>query len=107
MVHYETSRGDDPPSNPNPPIKTQSSQNSNPCLVSQNGSIITLEFTANCGCVTISLEDNCNNIVYEANIIGSVDSSLMIDTTGWESGSYTLAVTNDSGTIFTISVDIP
>nr|WP_246392514.1 DUF3244 domain-containing protein [Microbacter margulisiae] len=106
MIYPESSRGDDP-TNPNPPIKTQSTQIYTPCLVSQDGSVITVEFTANCGYVTISLVDSFNNIVYETSMIGSVDSSMAINTAGWTSGTYILVVTNDSGAIFTINVDIP
>ncbi|MDP4202026.1 MAG: DUF3244 domain-containing protein [Bacteroidota bacterium] len=103
-INCDTLSGDNPPSNPFPPIKTRSFS---PCSVSQEGSIVTLCFRADCGNVTTSIESEYGDLVYETNTTVTFGSSINIDTTGWDSGNYTLTVTNSVGVIYTTNIDIP
>jgi len=88
------------PVNPVPPVK-------GPVSVTQDINELIVAFTQNIGTVTVSVEDASGNIMYETTITATAGSSLTIDTTGWDSGSYVLTVTDSSGTLYEIVVFVP
>lgn len=90
-------------SNPNPPIKSKSIS---VCSVTQAGNCIDLYFNLDAGDVTVSVENETGDIVYETNTTATSGSSLSIDTSTWESGSYTLTVTSATGIIYTTDIGI-
>jgi hypothetical protein len=55
----------------------------------------------------VSVEGENYNIAYETNVTVISGSSISIDTTGWEGGSYTLTVPNSVGVIYITNIDIP
>ncbi len=96
-------KGNTPISNPNSPIKSKSIS---VCSVVQAGNYIDLYFNLNAGDVTVAVENETGDIVYETNTTATSGSSLFIDTSAWENGSYTLTVTSTAGIIYTTDIDI-
>ena len=92
------------PVNPVPPVKAPAHR---PVSVTQDINELIVAFTQNIGTVTVSVEDASGNIMYETTITATAGSSLTIDTTGWDSGSYVLTVTDSSGTLYEIVVFVP
>jgi len=86
-----------------PPHKTRSISS---CTISQNGYIVTLAFLANNGAVNITIDNEADDTVYDTTATAVAGTSLTIDTTGWESGTYTITVTSSAGVIYTTIVDI-
>ena len=78
-----------------------------PVSVSQDINELIVDFAQNIGTVTVSVEDESGNIMYETTVFATAGSSLTIDTTGWDSGNYVLTVTDSSGTLYSIVVFVP
>ena len=49
--------------------------------------------------VYITVEDQSGNVVYTTEVASSTGTNLYIDTTGWESGTYTVTETNSKGSV--------
>lgn len=94
----------DTPENPNPPMKSKSIS---AFSVMQNPNSVTLYFNLTQNIVSISIEDEIGCLVYCTDANATSGSSISIDTTGWDSGSYALTVTNSVGVIYTTNIDIP
>jgi hypothetical protein len=106
MLTCTALRGNYSPINSFPPIKVRACSIVSPCFVSQNGTLINIDFTTNLGSITVSIKDESGDLVYETNTTATSGSSFTIDTTGWGSGNYTLTVTNSSDVIYTTVIDI-
>jgi len=77
-----------------------------PVSVTQEINCLTVSFTQNVGAVTVTIENEANDTVYNTTASAIAGTSLTIDTTGWESGTYILTVTSSAGVIYTTVVDI-
>lgn len=89
----------------NPPIKTSSFSFAS-CSAVFDGNVINLAFIKNNGMATVTVEDENGEVVYEMTVNATSGTSLSIDTTGWENGSYMLVVTNSSGEIYETMIAI-
>jgi hypothetical protein len=92
------------PSGGVPPIKAPAHR---PVSVTQDINELIVAFAQNIGTVTVSVEDESGNIMYETTAFATAGSSLTINTSGWDSGSYVLTVTDSSGTLYEIVVFVP
>jgi len=78
----------------------------NPVSVTQEINCLIVSFTQNVGAVTVAVENEADDTVYDTTATAVAGTSLTIDTTGWESGTYTITVTSSAGVIYTTIVDI-
>jgi hypothetical protein len=94
----------DSPANPNPPMKSKSFA---AFYVTQTTTSIILYFNLTQNIVSVSVEDEAGCLVYDTDTNATFGSSICIDTAGWDSGNYTITVTNSVGGIYTTEIDIP
>ncbi len=92
------------PENPNPPLKSKSIS---ACSVMQSFDSVALYFNLDLSVVTVSVEDETGNLIFDAEVTATSGSSLLVDTASWYAGYYTLKVINSSGVIYTTMIDIP
>jgi hypothetical protein len=92
------------PDGPQPPVKAPAPSH---VSVTQDIDELIVSFAQNIGTVTVSVEDEAGNIMYETTVAATAGSSLTIDTTGWDSGNYVLTVTDSSVTLYEIVVFVP
>jgi hypothetical protein len=70
-----------------------------PITVSQENGNVIVNIAQNCGEITIAIIATDENPVYQTLYIANAGTSLSIDASGWESGSYQVLITTASGNI--------
>jgi len=77
------------------PIRSQTMQS--PVVAYQNSTCIQLVFLDDLGKLTISVDDQTGYNIYLTTVNATDGSTLSIDTSSWESGVYTLLITDGLG----------